>query len=293
MNITLIGFGDSATLLADTMGILRNRRNADVAISYGYKRASRARLNSGRYPIIINRPEAIEKSSNKFKALEIMKSAGVPVPNFSREWKDLSFPVLGRDNNHVKGTDIKYYAYDVDTIDNESEYYIEFMEIEKERRYHVIDGKVVTATYKQNGETTGRGAYCRNTTTGWTFKTYTAEPALSEIAIKAVEAFGLDFGAVDILISGGRPYVLEVNTAPGLIPLRVDIYAEKLQKLAERLYRGEPRETTPVEREYCIEYTLTGIKNVEAFSEEEAREKFYDTFETEEGEVDIDDIYEV
>lgn len=293
MNITLIGFGDSATLLADTMGIMRNRRNADVAIAYGYKRASRDRLNSGRYPIIINRPEAVEKSSNKFKALEVMKSAGVAVPNFSREWEDLSFPCLGRDNNHVKGTDIKYYAYDVDTIDNESEYYIEFMEIEKERRYHVIDGQVVAATFKQNGETTGRGAYCRNTTTGWTFKTYTAEPALSEIAVKAVEAFGLDFGAVDILISGGKPYVLEVNTAPGLIEKRAEIYAQELQKLAERLYNGEERETVPVEREWCIEYTLTGVENVMASSEDEAREKFYDTFDTEVGEVDIDDIYEV
>jgi len=234
MRTTLIGFGESAQLLADTMGIMRNRRNADVAIAYGYKRASRERLNSGRYPIIINRPEAIEKSSNKFKALQIMREAGVPVPNFHRDWQFLQFPMLGRNNNHVKGTDIEYYqtAGDVKSRD----YYIEFMPIEKERRYHVIDGKVVSATYKQNGDREGRGAFCRNTATGWTFKTYTPEPALSEIAVRAVGAFGLDFGAVDIIISDGKPYVLEVNTAPGLCPLRADIYAKALDKLAEKVY---------------------------------------------------------
>jgi hypothetical protein len=228
MRATIIGLGSSSRLLSDTMGLLRNRRRADVAIAYGYKGKSRERLNSGRYPIIINRPEAVEKSSNKHKSLEIMREAGIRVPNYNRVGGLLKLPILGRDFYHTKGSDIRYFETmgDVTPCD----YYVEFLPIEKERRYHVIGDKVVSATFKQNGSREGRGWYCRNTTTGWTFKTYTPEPELSEIAVKAVKAFGLDFGAVDIIISGGVPYVLEVNTAPGLCPIRADIYAKELNE---------------------------------------------------------------
>lgn len=40
--------------------------------------------------------------------------------------------------------------------------------------------------------------------------------AVQQEGIKAVDAVGLDFGAVDIAWANGRPYVLEVNSAPGI-----------------------------------------------------------------------------
>jgi D-alanine-D-alanine ligase-like ATP-grasp enzyme len=49
---------------------------------------------------------------------------------------------------------------------------------------------------------------------------------------------GLDFGGVDIawVEKGNKPYVLEVNTAPGLTDMTGDWYA----KAFKDKYRGNP-----------------------------------------------------
>jgi D-alanine-D-alanine ligase-like ATP-grasp enzyme len=42
----------------------------------------------------------------------------------------------------------------------------------------------------------------------------------------------LDFGAVDLVVDrDNKEYVLEVNTAPALSPLRLQHYAEALRKV--------------------------------------------------------------
>ncbi|MCI0559049.1 MAG: hypothetical protein MN733_11175 [Nitrososphaera sp.] len=46
----------------------------------------------------------------------------------------------------------------------------------------------------------------------------------------AVKACGLEFGAVDLLWSNNDPYVLEVNTAPGLLPSEAKNYAKAFVK---------------------------------------------------------------
>jgi hypothetical protein len=54
---------------------------------------------------------------------------------------------------------------------------------------------------------------------GWTTRLVPSEQvdrAVVDIASRAVEALGMDFGAVDVLIGeDGVPHVLEVNSAPG------------------------------------------------------------------------------
>jgi len=52
------------------------------------------------------------------------------------------------------------------------------------------------------------------------------------VALAAVSALGLDFGAVDIIYNEheNQYYVLEVNTAPGLEGTTVEKYAEAFAK---------------------------------------------------------------
>ena len=51
-------------------------------------------------------------------------------------------------------------------------------------------------------------------------------------AIQAVDACGLDFGAVDIIWNEreNKSYVLEINTAPGLEGTTVEKYAETIRR---------------------------------------------------------------
>lgn len=50
-------------------------------------------------------------------------------------------------------------------------------------------------------------------------------------AINAVKSLGLDFGAVDVVLSSGKAYVLEVNTAPGLEGTTLERYTDMLEKI--------------------------------------------------------------
>ena len=73
------------------------------------------------------------------------------------------------------------------------------------------DGNVITAE--------GEGADVRNLASDWVYRTGNLRrlERVEQLAIGAIEALDLDFGAVDIIMSpNGDVFVLEVNTAPGL-----------------------------------------------------------------------------
>ena len=78
----------------------------------------------------------------------------------------------------------------------------------------------------------------RSNKRGWKFSSIalnTVPAQLKNAAIKAVSVIGLDFGAVDCAINiGGHPFIIEVNTGPGLQGTSFDKYVITLRaKLAE------------------------------------------------------------
>lgn len=96
----------------------------------------------------------------------------------------------------------------------------------QEWRIHVVQGEVILSQLKlrRQGfeEDEGYTSLVRNVETGWVYSvnfdqaTYPQLEAVKALAVRAVAALGLDFGAVDLVERRGEPYVLEVNTAPGL-----------------------------------------------------------------------------
>lgn len=96
-----------------------------------------------------------------------------------------------------------------------------------EYRVHVFRGDVILYQKKsrrvgEDGQVEvaeGERADIRNLASNWIYRTGNLEPLerVEDLAVEAVDALGLDFGAVDIIKdTDGNVYVLEVNTAAGL-----------------------------------------------------------------------------
>lgn len=230
--LTVIGKSDDAKLLAEYLGATMNDFTADVGIRYGSMRM-------GHFKKMFNTDRAVCTSSDKYSSLELFKRAGLPVPMASINPNDLQYPMLGRRFFHSQGKDIvafksrnEYFSIFPHKYTSECDYYVQFIPVQHEYRVHVVCGEVVNIAVKVGGE---KDVYCRNLKTGWTMKDSVGWmkkiPNLKEIAKKAVACLGLDFGAVDVLLGkDGKPYVLEVNTAPGLIERRADIYARIIRQ---------------------------------------------------------------
>jgi len=108
----------------------------------------------------------------------------------------------------------------------------------------------------------------KSNTRGYKFSSVKAEninKGLASECIKAVEALGLQFGAVDCVIdTDGNPWVIEVNTGPGLEgtafknyvgvsgkktkPAKVNVNAEKLRMLADMLDEADDTEAEVVNK---------------------------------------------
>lgn len=97
----------------------------------------------------------------------------------------------------------------------------------KSRRVDEVTGEVVTAE--------GADADVRNLASNWIYRTGNLKrlERVEQLAISAVNALGLDFGAVDIIMDeNGDVYILEINCAPGLGNQdTVDAYAEAFLSL--------------------------------------------------------------
>lgn len=204
---------------------------------------------------ILNSASAIEANTNKLNSLVVFKSAGVPVPVFYKNKKDIrNFPVLGRKFNHKGGKDIIMISGSIDPLKNDyskipdRHFYTEFIPSEAEYRVHVFAGKVIRITKKvfrghdRFDKDISEKCVIRNDTYGWGHHALTddelklfSKDAL-DVCVRAVKAIGLDFGAVDLLIGKGRPYVLEVNSCPRLNSIGMELYANSIKAILPRMY---------------------------------------------------------
>lgn len=164
---------------------------------------------------------------NKYEELVKLDDAGVRTIPFSRDVTDLDVPIFGRKLHHTRGTDI--FVYGVRPIlrgDHLSDYYTQLIPKQAEFRVWVFRGKSL-ATYEKKLEypnrygRRGRSRDVWNWMNGFAYQFVTPDAAnerMKALAVDAVAALDLDFGAVDIISAArGGYYVLEVNTAPGTL----------------------------------------------------------------------------
>jgi len=114
--------------------------------------------------------------------------------------------------------------------------YTKYIVKESEWRIHVVKGQVIDSTRKiRDPDFTGEPNWAvRNHSGGFIYARNSGQPSEDTVrqAVAAMEAVGLDFGAVDVMVSKptrAHPdrlsYVLEINSAPGLVGTTVTNYA--------------------------------------------------------------------
>jgi hypothetical protein len=175
---------------------------------------------------------------DKYRQFEVLRDKGVRVPNFYRFGHgvnvpaNLKFPLFGRKLMHREGKDIMP-ALQVEDIPLRmaagAQFFTEYIPRQTEIRVWVYRRRHLASYQKVMRHPTQYKYFGCSYRNGFAFELMPAEQvnrAAVEQAAAAVDALGLDFGAADVLIGkDGLPYVLEVNTAPGVEGARQSIVA--------------------------------------------------------------------
>jgi glutathione synthase/RimK-type ligase-like ATP-grasp enzyme len=189
----------------------------------------------------INAPNAIYIAAHGLKMLRALRDAEVncpeyyPASNFDKDY-DLYETLLARRINHVGGKDIKFVNCNHDlyeALDEGYPYFVKYIETSMELRVHVFGGEVLKAFKKINDDPDA--SFIRSSYRGWHFQRVDIEshyPKAISVALSAVEALGLTFGAVDMAWSREEKkwYVWEVNSAPSLNSETLSLYVEKFRE---------------------------------------------------------------
>lgn len=212
-------------------------RYGDVVINWGS--TSMPDMHPGRE---LNPPEAVRNAVDKVECLIRLQEEGVPTLNFVRTRSAARLLqregrlILARTQTRASGGAGIVVVYPDDVIPD-ARLYTEYFKGRDEYRIHVVGGQVIDRAIKRRRLDAEPGDFqIRNTANGYIFARENVGPVgvLDEAAVAAVQACGLDFGAVDIKCNRQQTKcaVIEVNSAPGLEGTTLDRYASALQELA-------------------------------------------------------------
>lgn len=183
-----------------------------------------------------NSPFAIKNASNKLNFFTLMKTTenGDIIPRFWVKQEDIpddTFPIVCRTVLAGHSGDGIVIASDRSGL-VPAPLYVQYMKKQDEYRIHVGKGGVLISVQRKAKRHDAENVnwQVRNHANGFVYVRQNVNPpqAVTEKAKKALEATGLDFGAVDVIWNAHqeKAYVLEINTAPGLEGQTVEDYAE-------------------------------------------------------------------
>lgn len=236
---------NSAALLAQYPGFKRAFKGnkvkpSDFVINWGSSVVGNAKLMSAK--AFLNLEECVSIASNKLKAFEEFVLAGIATPLWTtsqaeaQKWSNEGSVVVVRNKltgHSGDGIMIVEKGQEVP----EAPLYTKYIFKEREFRVHVVNSDVIDTQQKirdpDREPTTWK---VRSHQNGFIYARNNVEPsdARDSLAVAAVCALGLDFGAVDLVEDKkGNFYVLEVNTAPGLEGQTLENYAEAFTKWSQ------------------------------------------------------------
>lgn len=201
---------------------------------------------------VMNPVERWVVAGDKMAALIKLAKAGLPVPStvvtenmfvgyravgeFKRAVVKQMRGAMGYGVFLVEDPDVAFHIFSMLANINKPIYVQEFLEKGPgDYRVVVVGGRAIGAEYRR------AGGWKTNVAQGATPEPAKLTPQLEELAIKAVETLGLDYGGVDIAETREGYYILEVNPtmswqgfkiATGINPAEhiVDYLIEKIKK---------------------------------------------------------------
>lgn len=217
----LVSFFDGRVKLIDD---IRKSNENDLILNWGN---SHFNLLPNRY--YINLPISVKSTVNKLKTFKILEENFVNIPEYTRSWEEAQewcnrgsrvFARYEISSYGGKGIDIYEPRTYINNLNN-YKFYTLFVPKKQEFRVHVFHGKVIDVTEKKAkyDKDESYSPYIRSRARGWTFcrSDIKRNESAEDLAVKAVKALKLDFGAVDAGIThDGSPIIFEINSAPGL-----------------------------------------------------------------------------
>ncbi len=197
---------------------------------------------------VLNHPDRVTDTANKLRAFEIFRDNGVSTPEFttSREealrWLESGRMVFARTQLRAhSGRGIEIMDPDFpDTWDVTAPLYTKYVRKKNEYRVHVARGQVIDIQRKGlREEFSGQPDVnwkIQNLANGFVYVRNDGQAVpdcVTRVAVQAVNALGLDFGAADIIYNQNQnsAFVLEVNTAPGLTGTTIETYVNFIRSL--------------------------------------------------------------
>ena len=190
---------------------------------------------------LLNNTVNVRWASNKLIAFENMADDGVSIPEWTtdidivKEWLLEENKVFARTLLNSSGGKGIIILDGTNEIINAPLYTIN-TKAKYEYRVHVAGGEMIDVQQKKQRRefTNERHGLIRNKANGWVFcrEQVSVLDCVIEESIKAVNALGLDFGAVDIGYNSycNKAYVYEVNTSPGIEGTTLQKYVQYLKR---------------------------------------------------------------
>lgn len=189
----------------------------------------------------VNVPSCVSIAVNKLNSFVQFSASSVSCPVWTtdadtveKEWLSKELTVVARKTlTGFGGAGIELFDVNVDSIPV-APLYVQYKKKKHEYRVHVFNGEVIDVTWKRKKTEADDANYqIRNYANGWVYcRENIEEPEdLRSLAIQAVTSLGLNFGAVDIIWNKkeNKSYVLEVNTAPGLVGTTLESYTKAIK----------------------------------------------------------------
>lgn len=217
-------------------------RESDLVLNYGATTLPTGLQLNGN--AILNKPEAVHVAANKLHTFTRFGMVGISTPRWTTEldvaseWKDAGMVVVARTKLTGHSGEGIVIARGDDELPT-APLYVEYVPKKEEYRVHVFNGEVIDVQRKMRKRDVPDGQVnwqVRNLSGGFVYgrEGVALREEAQHLAVDAVLALGLDFGAVDIIYNERRDayYVLEVNTAPGLTGTTLERYVDAVRRFA-------------------------------------------------------------